>query len=92
MGMYDYRPYVRRVSNNRQIMFECRRGYTILHGPPRSHLRGRPLESVGAPALRARLAPTRAPDPQRQAPPPPPGREDATRRPHTSPAVAPHGG
>ncbi|XP_075734978.1 sushi, von Willebrand factor type A, EGF and pentraxin domain-containing protein 1 isoform X1 [Rhipicephalus microplus] len=34
MGMYDYRPYVRRVSNNRQIMFECRRGYTILHGPP----------------------------------------------------------
>ncbi|XP_075734984.1 uncharacterized protein LOC142776038 [Rhipicephalus microplus] len=34
MGMYDYRPYVRRVSNKRQIMFECRRGYTILHGPP----------------------------------------------------------
>uniref|UniRef100_A0A1S4LTX8 C4b-binding protein beta chain, putative n=1 Tax=Ixodes scapularis TaxID=6945 RepID=A0A1S4LTX8_IXOSC len=34
MGMYDYRPYVRRVSNNRQIMFECARGYTILRGPP----------------------------------------------------------
>ncbi|XP_064458816.1 sushi, von Willebrand factor type A, EGF and pentraxin domain-containing protein 1-like isoform X2 [Ornithodoros turicata] len=33
MGMYDYRPYVRRVINNRQIVFECDRGYTV-RGPP----------------------------------------------------------
>lgn len=34
MGMYDYRPYVRRVANNKQILFECDRGYHITRGPP----------------------------------------------------------
>ncbi|GLH01645.1 CSON007528 protein, partial [Gryllus bimaculatus] len=27
MGVYDYRPYVRKVTNNKQIMYECERGY-----------------------------------------------------------------
>ncbi|XP_022235268.1 protein lev-9-like, partial [Limulus polyphemus] len=34
MGMYDYRPYVRKVTNNRQIMYECNRGYMLMDGPP----------------------------------------------------------
>ncbi|XP_022647775.1 sushi, von Willebrand factor type A, EGF and pentraxin domain-containing protein 1-like isoform X2 [Varroa destructor] len=34
MGMYDYRPYVRRVRNNRQITFECKRGYVLEHNAP----------------------------------------------------------
>ncbi|KAF8781561.1 Protein lev-9 like protein [Argiope bruennichi] len=34
MGMYDYRPYVRKVTNNRQIMYECHRHYTLMDGPP----------------------------------------------------------
>ncbi|XP_035229458.1 sushi, von Willebrand factor type A, EGF and pentraxin domain-containing protein 1-like isoform X2 [Stegodyphus dumicola] len=34
MGMYDYRPYVKRVTNNRQIMYECHRHYTLKDGPP----------------------------------------------------------
>ncbi|KAF8794979.1 Locomotion-related protein Hikaru genki like protein [Argiope bruennichi] len=29
MGMYDYRPYVRKITNNRQIMYECERHYTL---------------------------------------------------------------
>lgn len=33
MGMYDYRPYVRRVPHGKQIMYECERGYHI-EGPP----------------------------------------------------------
>ncbi|GBO10891.1 hypothetical protein AVEN_251314-1 [Araneus ventricosus] len=32
--MYDYRPYVRKVTNNRQIMYECHRHYTLMDGPP----------------------------------------------------------
>ncbi|KAI2803698.1 hypothetical protein BLOT_007833 [Blomia tropicalis] len=34
MGMYDYRPYVKRVGNNKQIMYECDKGYYIVDGPP----------------------------------------------------------
>ncbi|GFY59685.1 sushi, von Willebrand factor type A, EGF and pentraxin domain-containing protein 1 [Trichonephila inaurata madagascariensis] len=33
MGMYDYRPYVRKITNNRQIMYECDRHYTLNEGP-----------------------------------------------------------
>lgn len=29
MGMYDYRPYVRKVTNKKQIMFECDRGFFV---------------------------------------------------------------
>ena len=34
MGLYDYRPYVRKVKNNRQIVFECGRGAQLIDGPP----------------------------------------------------------
>eukprot|EP00095_Tigriopus_kingsejongensis_P012471 maker-scaffold323_size206388-snap-gene-0.12 protein:Tk12471 transcript:maker-scaffold323_size206388-snap-gene-0.12-mRNA-1 annotation:"hypothetical protein HELRODRAFT_189328" len=34
MGLYDYRPYVRKVMNNRQILFECGKGYKLDDGPP----------------------------------------------------------
>lgn len=34
MGLYDYRKYVRKVKNNRQILFECGRGYKLADGPP----------------------------------------------------------
>ena len=34
MGLYDYRPYVKKVKNNRQIMFECGRGAKLVDGPP----------------------------------------------------------
>jgi hypothetical protein len=34
MGLYDYRPYVKKVKNNRQIMFECGRGFKLADGPP----------------------------------------------------------
>ena len=34
MGLYDYRPYVKKVKNNRQIMFECGRGSRLIDGPP----------------------------------------------------------
>jgi len=34
MGMYDYRPYVKKVTNNKQILFECDRGYHLDNGPP----------------------------------------------------------
>nr|XP_014289884.1 sushi, von Willebrand factor type A, EGF and pentraxin domain-containing protein 1 isoform X2 [Halyomorpha halys] len=34
MGLYDYRPYVRKVTNNKQIMYECNKGYTLAEGPP----------------------------------------------------------
>lgn len=29
MGMYDYRPYVRKVTNKKQIVFECDRGFFV---------------------------------------------------------------
>ncbi|XP_049790095.1 sushi, von Willebrand factor type A, EGF and pentraxin domain-containing protein 1-like [Schistocerca nitens] len=34
MGVYDYRPYVRKVTNNKQIIYECERGYVLGDGPP----------------------------------------------------------
>ena len=35
MGYYDYRPYVKKVTNNRQIMYECDRGFKLDDdGPP----------------------------------------------------------
>lgn len=35
MGNYDYRPYVKRILNNKQIAYECDKRYT-LDGPPGS--------------------------------------------------------
>ena len=32
MGLYDYRPYVKRITNNRQILFDCDRGYNLKLG------------------------------------------------------------
>ncbi|XP_026477208.1 CUB and sushi domain-containing protein 1-like [Ctenocephalides felis] len=35
MGLYDYRPYVRKVINNKQIMYDCDKGYVLSErGPP----------------------------------------------------------
>ncbi|KAL1454321.1 hypothetical protein WDU94_010593, partial [Cyamophila willieti] len=34
MGVYDYRPYVRKISNNKQIMYECEKNYVLSSGPP----------------------------------------------------------
>ncbi|KAF5269827.1 hypothetical protein FQR65_LT05873 [Abscondita terminalis] len=34
MGLYDYRPYVRKVTNNKQIMYDCDKGYVLSEGPP----------------------------------------------------------
>ncbi|KAJ8978205.1 hypothetical protein NQ317_014721 [Molorchus minor] len=34
MGLYDYRPYVRKVVNNKQIMYDCDKGYFLAEGPP----------------------------------------------------------
>ena len=33
MGLYDYRSYVRKISNNKQIMYDCDKGYVIADGP-----------------------------------------------------------
>ena len=33
MGLYEYRPYVRKIQNGRQIMFQCNRGYSMVSGP-----------------------------------------------------------
>lgn len=33
-GMYDYKPYIRRISNNRQIAYECEVGYRTNDGAP----------------------------------------------------------
>merc|ERR1719204_1056990 len=32
MGLYDYRPYVRKITNDRQIMFDCDKGYKLAIG------------------------------------------------------------
>ena len=32
MGLYDYRPYVKRITNDRQIMFDCDKGYKLKLG------------------------------------------------------------
>lgn len=34
MGLYDYRPYVKKVVNNKQIMYECDKGYVFVDGVP----------------------------------------------------------
>lgn len=34
MGLYDYRPYVKKVVNNKQIMYECDKGYIFADGAP----------------------------------------------------------
>ncbi|KOB66896.1 Sushi, von Willebrand factor type A, EGF and pentraxin domain-containing protein 1, partial [Operophtera brumata] len=34
MGLYDYRPYVKKVVNNKQIMYECEKGYVLSEGAP----------------------------------------------------------
>ncbi len=33
MGLYEYRPYVRKIRNNRQIMYQCNRGFILIGGP-----------------------------------------------------------
>ncbi|XP_034950831.1 uncharacterized protein Hasp [Chelonus insularis] len=33
MGVYDYRPYVKKVPNNKQIMYDCDKGYVLDEGP-----------------------------------------------------------
>lgn len=33
MGLYDYRPYVKKVMNNKQIMYDCDKGYILENGP-----------------------------------------------------------
>ncbi len=33
VGLYEYRPYVRKIRNNRQIMFQCTRGFILVGGP-----------------------------------------------------------
>ena len=43
MGLYDYRPYVKRITNNRQILFDCDRGYNLKLGQSTS-LGGPPLD------------------------------------------------
>jgi len=35
MGLYDYRPYVKRISNDRQIMFDCNKEYRLDSEGPR---------------------------------------------------------
>lgn len=32
MGLYDYRPYVKKIVNNKQIMYECEKGYVMDEG------------------------------------------------------------
>ncbi|XP_015511335.2 protein lev-9-like [Neodiprion lecontei] len=34
MGVYDLRPYVRKIVNNKQIMYDCDRGFVLSEGPP----------------------------------------------------------
>ncbi|CAH1957213.1 unnamed protein product [Acanthoscelides obtectus] len=34
MGLYDYRPYVKKVANNKQIMYDCDKGHVLAEGPP----------------------------------------------------------
>lgn len=33
-GMYDYKPYIRRTPNNRQVAYECDSGYRLVDGAP----------------------------------------------------------
>ncbi|KAI5725568.1 hypothetical protein M8J77_017209 [Diaphorina citri] len=34
MGIYDYRPYVKKITNNKQIMYECEKNFVLSSGPP----------------------------------------------------------
>ncbi|XP_046420389.1 protein lev-9-like [Neodiprion fabricii] len=34
MGVYDLRPYVKKIVNNKQIMYDCDRGYVLSEGAP----------------------------------------------------------
>ena len=29
MGLYDYRPYVKKITNDRQILFDCDKGFKL---------------------------------------------------------------
>ena len=29
MGLYDYRPYVKKIANDRQILFDCDKGFKL---------------------------------------------------------------
>lgn len=50
MGLYDYRPYVKKIVNNKQIMYECDKGYVMEEG-------GAP----GATCIGGRWRPTQVP-------------------------------
>lgn len=60
MGMYDYRPYVRRVPHGKQIMFECERGYHI-EGPPGATC----IDGHWSPSVLPTCEPTHHSQPQR---------------------------
>ena len=32
MGLYDYRPYVKKITNDRQIIFDCDKGWRLALG------------------------------------------------------------
>lgn len=34
MGLYEYRAYVRKIANNKQIMYDCDKGFVLSEGPP----------------------------------------------------------
>ena len=34
MGLYDYRPYVKKITNDRQILFDCDKGFKLEMGAP----------------------------------------------------------
>lgn len=34
MGLYDYRPYVKKIMNNKQIMYDCDKGYILSEKGP----------------------------------------------------------
>jgi len=36
MGLYDYRPYVKKISNDRQIMYDCEKEYRLDPGRDQS--------------------------------------------------------
>ena len=38
MGLYDYRPYVKKITNDRQILFDCDKGYKLGIGTENSFI------------------------------------------------------
>ena len=38
MGLYDYRPYVKKITNDRQILFDCDKGYKLAIGTGNSFI------------------------------------------------------